>query len=229
MSRPAITVALALSFALAGCGSSGDPTVDKPAASTSAAASATPAKASATSTPTTATAPALPRGYAWQTIDDAGLKFAVPAAWSAISPKQILESGDTSPLDDMAEKMGVTADQMKQAVGNADLMLLAPPKQGYADNVTGVRVALVGLPTEAQLRGQLDAVSETEVVVTPGTSPAGPMVGADYVLKVGDKSVQGTTLFFEGDDGVLNLAVSAIDAKTTAAVSEVIRSTIHQV
>ena len=152
-----------------------------------------------------------------------------PEAWSAINPKKLIAEGDTSVFDDMAKKMGVTSDQMMQAVGNADLMLLAPPKDGYANNVSGLIVPLTSLPTEAQLKGQLGSMSETDVVITPGTSPAGPMIGADYVLKVGAQSVQGRTLFFQGEDTVLNLAISTLDAKTTSAVSEVIRTTIHKV
>jgi hypothetical protein len=229
MSKRALTLALALSFALAGCGSSGDGTTAKPVASTPAAASSGSSGGSSSSAPSAATTPALPKGYAWQTIEDASLKFAVPEAWSAINPKKLIAEGDTSVFDDMAKKMGITSDQMMQAVGNADLMLLAPPKDGYADNVSGLIVPLEGLPTEAQLKGQLGAMSETDVVITPGTSPAGPMIAADYVLKVGDQSVQGRTLFFDGEDGVLNLAISTLDAKTTASVAEVIRTTIHSV
>ncbi|EAP97948.1 hypothetical protein JNB_13328 [Janibacter sp. HTCC2649] len=226
MSKRALTAVLALSFALAGCGSAGDKSTAKPVASTPAAAST---GTSSSSTPNTATTPELPKGYTWQTIEDASLKFAVPEAWSAINPKKLIAEGDTSVFDDMAKKMGITSDQMMQAVGNADLMLLAPPKDGYAANVSGLIVPLEGLPTEAQLKGQLGAMSETDVVVTPGTSAAGPMIAADYVLKVGAASVQGRTQFFQGEDGVLNLAISTLDTKTTAAVSEAIRSTIHKV
>lgn len=224
MSRPAITVALALSLALAGCGGSGDNTLDKPSAPR-------PTASSSASTGSTAEdTPALPEGYAWQTIDDASLKFAVPAEWTAINPKELLaQGGDMSVLDDMAKKMGITTKQMTQAMGNADLMLLSPPKDGYADNVSGLIVPLEGLPTEAQLKGQLGQLSEVDVVVTPGTSPAGDMIAADYTLVVGPNSVSGRTLFFTGEDAVLNLSVSAIDPKVTASVSEVIRATIHKV
>ncbi|MEO7268178.1 MAG: hypothetical protein ABIW49_03105 [Knoellia sp.] len=228
MSKRVLTAALALSFALAGCASGGDKTTAKPVASTPAAAS-NGSSGSTSSAPSTATTPELPKGYAWERIEDASLKFAVPEAWSAINPKKLIAEGDTSVLDEMAKKMGITSDQMMQAVGNADLMLLAPPKDGYANNVSGIIVPLDGLPTEAQLKGQLGAMSETDVVITPGKSAAGPMIAADYVLKVGTKSVQGRTLFFDGEDGVLNLAISTLDAKTTAAVAEVIRTTIHSV
>lgn len=228
MPKPALTVALALSLALVGCGSPGDKATDnsmgsKPRAASTAASSSTPTTAA------TAATPALPKGYAWQTIEDASLKFAVPEAWSAINPKKLIAEGDTSLFDDMAKKMGISSDQMMQAVGNADLMLLAPPKDGYAANVSGLIVPLTELPTQAQLKGQLGSMSESDVVITPGTSPAGPMISADYVLKVGAQSVQGRTQFFQGGDGILNLAISTLDAKTTAAVSEAIRTTIHKV
>lgn len=224
MPKPALTVALALSLALVGCGSAGDKATDNSTGSKPRAAST-----AAPTTAATAATPALPEGYVWQTIEDASLKFAVPEAWSAINPKKLIAEGDTSLFDDMAKKMGISSDQMMQAVGNADLMLLAPPKDGYAANVSGLIVPLTELPTQAQLKGQLGAMSESDVVITPGTSPAGPMISADYVLKVGAQSVQGRTQFFRGGDGILNLAISTLDAKTTAAVSEAIRTTIHKV
>lgn len=214
MSRRALTAALALSFVLAGCGVAGETTSGSGAAKTSAA---------------DAAAPALPKGYVWQTIDEVSLKFAVPAGWSAINPKKLIASGDTSVFDEMAEKMGVTPQQMQQAVGTADLVLLAAPKEGYADNVTGLVVPLAGLPTEAQLKSQMGQASDEEVTVTTAESPAGPTITASYVLTVGTKAVQGRSLFVEGEDGVLNLAVSALDADLSTEVTDVIRSTIHKV
>lgn len=218
MSRRAITAALVLSFALAGCGSSGDKPdnerVGSPASATSAAKDS---------------APALPKGYTWQTIDEASLKFAVPDSWTAINPKKVMASGDTSVFDEMAKKMGVTSKQMQAAVGNADLMILAPAKDGYADNVSGLMVPLTELPTEAQLQAEIGRLSEEKVTITNEASPAGPTVTANYVLTLAAKKIQGRSMFVKGKDGVLNLTISALDADGAQKVADTIRSTIHKV
>lgn len=228
MTKTWLSLAATLTIGLAGCGwVAEDP---PPSASTSAgspSAGSSSAPATSTSSPEPPTPPQLPSGYAWQTVDDAGLTFAAPETWTAINPKKLLEAGDLSALDEMAERMGMTSSQMRVSVGNVAVLLAAPPKNGYADNITGIVVPLAGLPTESQIKAQLESVLETPVVVTESESPAGPMVAAEYVLKVGSADVNGRTLFFNGPDGVLNLSVSATDAKSADTIAELLRSTIH--
>ncbi|GAA4116075.1 hypothetical protein GCM10022415_12890 [Knoellia locipacati] len=221
MLKPWVPLATVLSLALTACGVlEGPPTRPAGSAVSSSTAAGSPSTAP---TPT----PDLPAGHAWQTVDEVSVTFAVPETWTAMNPKKLLEGGDTSAFDEMASKMGVTSRQMMQAVGNADLLMLAPPRSGYADNISGLVVPLEGLPTDAQLMAELGKVSEAPVVVTPGESPAGPTISADYSLQVSGRTVTGRSLFVETQDGVLNLSVSALDPATTKAVAETIASTMH--
>lgn len=220
MPKPWLPLAALLSLVLSACGGVAGNALSEAAAPA-------PSVASDEASASPSATPSLPAGHAWQTVEDVSVSFAVPETWTAMNPKKLLEGGDSSAFDEMAGRMGITSRQMMQAVGNADLLMLAPPKRGYADNVSGLVVPLEGLPTQAQLEAELGKVSDVPVVVTPGTSPAGPIVTADYTIEVSGRPVMGRSIFVETPDGVLNLSVSALEAVTTAEVSDTIVATMH--
>lgn len=236
------TLLVAAVLALSACaGSSDDTATDRPSTTSGASATSAASSTSGASSPTGSAdpnasetpggatdAPDLPADHVWETVEDVSLTFAVPDSWSAIDPEKITESGDTSAMEDMAEKMGVSATQLMQVVGQADLMLLAPPKKGYADNISAIVAPLENLPTESQIKAQLGGVADGPIVVTKDSTPVGEVVTSDLDLMVGARKVHSRSHFIDTDDGVLNLTVSTVGEARGADLSKVLLSTIHR-
>ncbi|PRY58724.1 hypothetical protein BCF74_1115 [Knoellia remsis] len=193
----------------------------------------TPAPAGSTtgaSTPSASasSAPSLPSGYAWHPVEDAGLRFAGPAEWVAIDPEELAAAGDDAMMKDLADRMGVSVSQFRAVMTNADLILTAPPKDGFADSINAIVVPLTDLPTEAQLTAQLGSLVDGDVTYTATETPAGRAVMARYAIAAGNLAVQGSSIFVKGPEGVLNVTVTTRDAARTEQVSAVVLDSLSE-
>jgi hypothetical protein len=137
-------------------------------------------------------------------------------------------SGSTE-LRDMAKRLGMTPEQLAKAMGNADLIVMGPPRDGYAPNITALVVPVAELPDNAALKTGLGrAATDGVVKITRGRWADGRWAAAAVSLRVGTRDVASESVFFETSDGVVvDVAVSTLSRADTARLAKVLRATAH--
>ncbi|WP_147066103.1 hypothetical protein [Terrabacter aerolatus] len=141
----------------------------------------------ATSTPSSPTSGDVPLLVGRRvTAVRAGLSFEVPAGWQAFDPSRVTKASAAAlpqAAKDLARNSGLTVEEYLKQVGKAiEVMVMGPVRVGSADNISVIPTPTDELPTETNLRAQLESVGAKVVRVTRTATPIGPAVVAESRL-----------------------------------------------
>ena len=190
--------------------------------------SSTTSSSSAPASPSKAATPALPKGYRWRTIEKVHTTFAAPDSWTAIDPAQLGKiSADSPEIQKLAARMGVSSSQVAAFLSQVDLYLAGPPVKGYSPNIQAVVLPLAELPSDAALSTQLGRAAIRKPTLRHQSTPVGEVVTAGFSMKVGTKVVVARSLYFDTDEGILNLTVGAPDDRSADRLAATVLRSVH--
>lgn len=216
--RPGAVVAAALLWViLVGCGS--DEPAEEPADAESSSAAATESTEASEASESAETTSAEEDGGR---ITAAGVSFDRPQGWVTIKAEDIQSAAEgNSDFADVAEELGMSADELIQTIGAAELLLIDPSsdENGLGDNIN---VVLPGgaMPSQAQLKQQFTQIGATVQDVTTQESDLGEVVTVNYELPVAAGTVQGTTLVTEASGEMVTITVSTTARNRTNGLVE---------
>lgn len=176
---------MAAILAVAGCSApSGGTTPTTSAASPAATSPAeTPAVTAQTTTQPTTAAPALPDGYTMVTTTQNQLKLALPSSLTLIDPSNLKSDLTEQQLvPDMAQRLGITVDQMNQQLDGLDLFAM----DDFGNNINLVPpVAGIGAK-ESNIAPGLENVGAVGITSRTSTSQLGPVLILSYQIALAD-------------------------------------------
>lgn len=192
--------------------------------------SATTTSAAATPSRKPATAAAtLPPGYRWRTVEKVHTTFAAPKTWTALDPAALGDLAAGSPaLKEMADRMGLTVDQLVQFLDHVDLFLAGPAVRGYAPNIQAAVLPMLELPDEAAVSLEIGRVASSKPQLRHARTPLGDAMDVAYRIRVAGRTVYVHSVLMETGDGVLDLTVGATSEDLAASVSRTLVKTVHR-
>lgn len=142
-----------------------------------------------------------------------GVSFEVPAGWQELEAKEVAEgAGENSKIAELADQMGLTAEQFEQTMASVDLMVVSDegPQAGFLDNIT-VLQAEGHVPNDEQLELQFLQIGADVRDISHERTELGDTTVLVYELEAADLHVQGEAVFVETDEGAVSLTVSATE------------------
>lgn len=213
-------LALAGLVVLGGCSGTGSgETSPAPAASSSSVAPESPSAGAAQ----------LPEGAQWAESSTAKVRFAVPKTWSVVDATKLFESGDEAKIAAAAKDLGLTADQLRQAAGQIDVLVTGPPVKEFAPNVNVVPNALTALPDESALAAELTTIGAQAGPGDTRPTPLGEAIVVPYTLKQGTTTVQGRSIVAPVAGGFTTITVSHVDTQAADTIADQVLATLQSI
>lgn len=153
--------------------------------------------------------------------DSTRLTFGAPSDWTVIEASQFEDLSDED-LQAASDAMGMTPEQLKTAIGQAEIQLYdLDTAEDFADNANLLLIpGITELPTLEQIEQEFTAIPGTESIsASSEETPIGPATRADYTLDIGDYKVEGSSLFVAVDGTVANITVSTKQGRDVTAAT----------
>ena len=166
----------------------------------------------------------VPDGYRIVRAEESGIELATPETWTLIKAEEIA-NGDNPVLDEYADSLGLTPEQMRMAFQQIDLMAMAV--NGDNINVVPAR-GLAEIPTDASFRAQLEVIGAKITEIHDAETPAGPGRVVHYLQDVLDGTKYGAMTFVQTSSGVVSVTVTVNAAGDATDIMRAILPTIAE-
>ena len=180
--------------------------------------------------PATGGAGTSPAGSTFAESPKAGIRFAIPAEFTALNPSALSGvSGDELPaaIVAMASVQGLDPGAfLAQLAAQTDLLVVGPPVDGFAPNLNVITNPAPVLPDAAAITTQLEAVGATNVTVTPVATSLGDGIVTSYEVDTGTKTIFGGQLGTVTPTGTAMISATANDRATTDEIVQTIIATV---
>ena len=151
-----------------------------------------------------------------------GVSFEVPAGWQELDAEEVADGAGKSPkIGELADQMGLTAEQFGQTMASVDLMVVSDEgaRAGFLDNIT-VLGAPGQLPNDEQLKLQFLQIGADVQDISHEQTELGDTTVLVYELDAADIHVEGEAVFVETGKSAVSLTVSATERDTTDEIAE---------
>lgn len=166
-----------------------------------------------------------------KTVSAAGLSFEVPSGYTTVDADDVADgSKENAEVEEMAGRMGMSADQFIQTMSQVELYLMSDDRgtKGFVDNVNVVEQTGT-LPEDAQIEQQFSQIGAEVSDVERVSTDAGEAVVLDYTFEIGKIAVTGRGILVETEPGtVVTTTVSATEAGVTADLGDRIVDTLSK-
>lgn len=160
--------------------------------------------------------------------------FELPDGWAVLDQETASEragSDDNPLLEEMADRSGLTPEQLAAQMQAVELYAAAPggAVDGFLTNVNVVQQPMPpgGLPEPEGLRPELmtfaDEVGDIEAIETGGALEG---LRAEYLVTSGDLEINGEQLLVEVDDQLVIVSVSAARAEDAAEIADLVEQSL---
>jgi len=188
----AIAVAAAGAALLLVGGCTAAPVRPVPPPSTSAV--VTPSQTQTTTAPPVAATP--PAGYTMMTATANKIEVPMPDSLQVIDPSQLTVSPDAEQVfADMAQKLGITADALKQQMEGLDLFAMDDSN----NNINIMQPLPATGATLAQVQPSLENLGATGITAREATCSTGPVLVVAYTLTTNGVTMNQTQLYAQTD------------------------------
>jgi hypothetical protein len=158
-------------------------------------------------------------------VSAAGISFEVPAGWEEVDPEGVAEdAGDDSAFSEYADQLGIPPDQLEQAMGGFDLVMVngedEPP-----GNLNVVRVP-GRMPTDRQTKRIIRRIGGDVHEVSREQTELGATVLVVYELDVNGTQIPGQTIYVDAGDGLLSISFGSEDDDTADDLADRILDTV---
>jgi hypothetical protein len=163
-------------------------------------------------------------------VSAAGLSFEAPEGWEELDAAELAEgSGEGSAMAEVAEGMGVNADQLEQMVRSLDLMLVSDEgaDNGLLANLNVLRVP-GPMPNDTQVKLQFMHFGADVKRISHERSDLGDTTVVVYELEVTGKTAQGEALFVDVGGSPVSVTVTASERETTDEIADRIVDTLAE-
>jgi len=124
------------------------------------------------------------------------IQVPLPSGLEVLDPSQIDVSADMQQtFDDMAQKLGMTPDDLKQQLANLDLYAI----DGDSNNVNILQPQPGVGTTLAQVQPTLENIGATGITARQAMCPTGPVLVVTYTLTENDVTMAQTQLYVQTD------------------------------
>jgi hypothetical protein len=153
-----------------------------------------------------------------------GLAFQLPSGWATMKSAAAADAASSNEdFADMADTMGMTADQLERQVAALDVFLTAPrARDGFLDNVNALHTP-GPLPTAGALELQYRAMGASAIEVADHSTELGTAHVTTYDLKIGANQVHGGSVAVaHGDNVVVITASTSSTTRTEKLVAQIL-------
>jgi hypothetical protein len=160
-------------------------------------------------------------------VSAAGISFGVPASWEEVDPEGRAEDlGEDSAFSEYADQLGISPDQLEQAMGGFDLVLVSaedePPGNLNVARVPG------RMPTDRQTRRLIGRVGGDVHEVSREQTELGDTMLVVYELDVNGTRIPGQTIYVDAGDGLLSISFGSEDEDTADDLADGILDTLAE-
>jgi hypothetical protein len=224
----AVGLAAIAALTLAGCGSSGDGDTEPRAAAsetTSQPSDGPSDEPSATEQTSTATDT--------QTVEVTkfGISFQLPEGWITLDAKKALEGGGQNAfLEEMADKLGTTQDQLVKSFSTIVQTLSVSDEGAVHGFLTNVNT--VGQEAELnddQIKLQLASIGAKPGPIDHATSEAGDVTRVPYDLAAKAMTVRAVALAVHADAGTVVVTVSSSTSAEAGRIADQIQASLRKI
>lgn len=163
-----------------------------------------------------------------QAVEAAGIRFGLPQGWTVLDAAEVAKgSGNQQAVKDMADRLGVTPQQLEQMFSSLDLYAVTDQgaQGGFLDNVNVV-AADGPLPNDDQIRQQYLAVGADVESLERSDDDTPETVRVAGTMEMQDRSHALEALAVGLDDQYLVITVSAGQAETAGELMDDIEDTL---
>jgi len=140
----------------------------------------------------------------------------VPEGWQSLKASEVFDGATDNPvIQELADRLGLSPEQLAQAMRTIDLMLISDggAHGGVVDNVN---VVSTGVPlNDSQVKLQLAAVGVKKPEISHTMTKLGEAISATYEVALGGKSLRGGGIYLDAPEGAVAVTVSSSEASTT--------------
>ena len=224
------TVLLAASLAVTACGGQDSST----SADTSTPAPSTSATSSPSSSPSTQAGGSShgadpTTGGRLVRVDKYAISYRVPQDWISVDGKALLRP-DSPVLAQVANRLGLTVDQLITAIGN-NILAYSVSDKGAVGGVLDT-VNLIGVPTSGitgdQIRLQLAGIGAKPGKSVSAHTPVGGVARVPYVWDTQGHRIYGVSMAVDLGSATAQITVSAHDARSARSIADLVQGSLQK-
>lgn len=171
-------------------------------------------------------------GSSTQVVEVPGqhVSFEVPKDWDAVDADTVAEAGDDSGAwKDMADRMGVEPEQMKEMVSQADVLIAAPHAEGgLLSTINVLHFDGTALPSKAQFKMQFRSLGGKNIDTLPLSTDLGDGYRIEYTLPMRGDQLLGTALVILHGSVVLDITVTTASADKTEELADLVVNSLAE-
>lgn len=154
----------------------------------------------------------------------AGVSFEAPDGWESLEADQA-----GTPDADVAEGLGMTAEQLEQTIAAVDLFVVDGdgPQEGFLSNIN-VLEQDGELPADAVIEEQFGQMGATVNGVTHPEAGIDDVTAVDYTLQVDPNVVEGISYLVPLGDQVVTITVSTPDRAQSTEIGEAVLASLTE-
>lgn len=156
------------------------------------------------------------------TIEEAGVSFDLPSDWDDLDQEKLQEAlTDNEVMDEMTDRMGMTAEQLQQMMSSNLVLYAAAPHavDGFLDNLN-VMVFDEALPNAGTFELQYRSLGATDITSEDVTTDAGDGSRTTYLLEMGEVTVHGEVIAVDVDGKAVVITLSGHDSGEIADLAD---------
>lgn len=174
---------------------------------------------------------ASPEDAATKRVAAAGISFEVPASWKEVDPEERAEDmggdmGEDSALSEYADQLGIAPDQLEQALGGLDLVLVSGEDEPPG-NLNVVRVA-GRMPTDRLAERDISRVGGDVHEIHREQTGLGETLIVVYELDVNGTRVPVQTIYADAADGLVSISFGSADDETAEDLADGVLDTLRE-
>jgi hypothetical protein len=163
-------------------------------------------------------------GEAANEFTAAGVSFEAPEGWEALEADQA-----GTPDADVAEDLGMTAEQLQQTIQQVDLFVVDGdgPQEGFLSNIN-VLEQDGELPADDVIEQQFGQMGATVNEVSHPEAGIADVTAVDYSLQVDPNTVEGISYLVPLGDQVVTITVSTPDRAQSTEIGEAVLASLTE-
>jgi hypothetical protein len=158
-----------------------------------------------------------------------GISYRVPQGWISVDGKELLRP-DNPVLTQVANRLGMTVDQLITSIGN-NIQAYSVSGKGAVDGVLDT-VNLIGIPasgvTGAQIRVQLASIGAEPGKAVSAPTSVGRVTRMPYVWDTNGHRIYGVSMAVDLGTSTAQITVSAHDARNARSIADLVQHSLRK-
>jgi len=163
-------------------------------------------------------------------IPGQGVSFEAPEDWDALDSSVVADAGASNGAwDEIADRMGIEPQQMKNLLEQTDVFIAAPHAEGgVLSNINALHFDGESLPSEATFKMQFRSLGATDIDSMPLSTDVGDGYRVEYSLNLKGQDMNGTALVLKRGTVILDITVTSSSPDTTEELADQIVNSLAE-